>query len=75
MTSPPGLQTIAIQILPNISQSKENQTMKFGQWIEYNETNIFLHKLCIKWGRETSSEPLFYFLKNGNMRWKQVAAA
>ena len=25
-----GLQTIAILILPNISQSKGNQTMKFG---------------------------------------------
>ena len=33
--SQPGLQTIAIHTLPNISQSKGNQTMKFGQ-IEYN---------------------------------------
>ena len=31
MTSQPGLQTIAIHILPDISQSKCNQTMKFGQ--------------------------------------------
>ena len=31
MTSRPGLQTIAIQLFPNISQSKGNQTMKFGQ--------------------------------------------
>ena len=30
MTSQPGLQTIAIHIFPNISQSKGNQTMKFG---------------------------------------------
>ena len=37
MTSQPGLQTIAIHILPIISQSKGNQTMKFGQLIEYNE--------------------------------------
>ena len=28
MTSQPGLQTIAIHILPNISQSKGNQTIK-----------------------------------------------
>ena len=42
MTSQPGLQTIAIHILPNISQSKEHQTMKFGQLIEYNKRNIFL---------------------------------
>ena len=41
MKSQPGLQTIAIHILPNISQSKGNQTMKFGQFIEYKEVNIF----------------------------------
>ena len=48
MTLEPGLQTIAIQILPNISQSKGNQAMKFGQLIEYNKRNIFLQKLCGK---------------------------
>ena len=42
MTSQPGKQTIAIHILPNISQSKDNETMKFGQLIEYNMRNIFL---------------------------------
>ena len=31
MTSQTGLQIIAIYILPNISQSKGNQTMKFGK--------------------------------------------
>ena len=43
MTSQPGLQTIAIHILSYISQSKDdNQTMKFGQLIEYNEEkNLF----------------------------------
>ena len=41
MTSQPGLQTIAIHVLPKISQSKGNQTMKFGQLIEYNKRNIF----------------------------------
>ena len=45
MMSQPGLQTIAIHILPNISQSKGNQTMKFGQLIEYNKRNNFLPKL------------------------------
>ena len=44
----PGLETIAIHILPNISQSKSNQTMKFGQLIKYNKKNIFLGKLCQK---------------------------
>ena len=33
MTSHPGYQTITIHILPNISQSKGNQTIKFGQFI------------------------------------------
>ena len=40
MTSQPGLQTIAIHILLNISQPKGNQTMKFGQLIKYNKIKI-----------------------------------
>ena len=70
MKSQPGLQTIAIHILLNISQSKGNQTMKFGQLIEYNKRNIFLQKLCRKWSKETSSRPL-YFLKKiwGESEW------
>ena len=35
MTSQPGQQTIATHILPNISRSKGNRTMKLGQLIEY----------------------------------------
>ena len=42
MTSQLGLKIIVIHILPKISQSKGNQTMKFGQLIEYNKRNIFL---------------------------------
>ena len=42
MTSQPNQQTIAIFILPNISRSKGNETMKFCQLIEYNKINIFL---------------------------------
>ena len=42
MTAQPGLQTIAIHILPNISRSKGNQTMKFVQLIEYDKRNIIL---------------------------------
>ena len=61
MTSQPGLQTIPIHILPNISQSKDNQRKKFGQLTEYNKRNIFLQKLRGKWGRESSSRPLFIF--------------
>ena len=41
MTSQPREKTIAIQILPNISKSKANRTVKFGWIIKYNMTNIF----------------------------------
>ena len=45
MTSQSGLQTMAINILPNISQSKDNQTLKFGQLIEYNKIFFFKNYL------------------------------
>ena len=44
MTLQSGLQLNLIHILPNISQSKGNQTMKSGQSIEHNKKNIFLQK-------------------------------
>ena len=44
MTSQPGYQTTAVHVLPNISRSKGNQTMKFGQLIEHNMRNIFIGK-------------------------------
>ena len=58
MSSQPGLQTIAINILPNISRSKGNETMKFGQLIEYNMRNIFVEKSYSKCGGETIPRPL-----------------
>ena len=58
----------------HISQSKGNQTMKFGQLIEHNTRNIFLQKLWGKLGRVASSRPL-YFFKKLNMRWKQVVCS
>ena len=63
MTSQPSYQTIVIHILPNISWSKCNQSMKLGQLIESNKRNIVIQKLYRKWGRETSSRPLFIFYK------------
>ena len=48
MTSQTGKQIIAIHILPNISRSKDNQAMKFGQLIKYNVGNIFPKKSCRK---------------------------
>ena len=47
--------------MPNISQSKGSQTMKFHQLIEYNR-NIFLQKLCRKCGVETI--PRLFFKKS-----------
>ena len=63
MTSQPVKQTIAVCILPNISisQSKGNHTMKFSQLIECNKINVFLQKSYRKWGKGTSSRPLFVF--------------
>ena len=49
--------------------------MKFDQLIEYNKINIFLQKLSRKWGKKTSSRPLFILLKKLNMRWKQVVCS
>ena len=46
-----------MHILPNISRSKDNQTMKFGQWIEYNMKNIFVEKSYTECGRETIPRP------------------
>ena len=48
MTSQPGLQAIAVHLLPNISKSEDNQTNKFGRLIEYNKGNMFFQKLCGK---------------------------
>ena len=59
--SQPDLETITIHILPNFLQSKENQGIKFGQLIEYNNRNIFLQKLRRKWGKESSSRSLSIF--------------
>ena len=57
VTSQSGKQTIAIHILPYISRTKDNQTVEFGQLIEYNMKKIFLEKSYPKWRRETSPKP------------------
>ena len=50
-------------MLPNISRSKGNQMMKFGQLIEYNIKYIFLEKSCTKFGEETIPRPFSGKLK------------
>ena len=59
MASQTGKQVITIHILPNISWSTFNQTMKFGQLIEYNMRNIFLEKSYAKYGGEVSPRPFY----------------
>ena len=44
MASQTGKQIITIHILFNITKSKCNQTMKFGQLIEYNMKKILLEQ-------------------------------
>ena len=63
MTSPLGKQAIAVHILLNISKSKGNETMKFGQLIEYNMRNIFLEKSYTNVTEKLPPDP---FLKNEN---------
>ena len=41
MPSQPGQQKFITYILPDISRSKGNQTMKLRRLIEYNKMNIF----------------------------------
>ena len=44
-------------MLPKISRSRDNQTVKFGQLIEYNMRKIFLEKSYAKCGGETIPKP------------------
>ena len=47
-----------MHILPNITRSKGNQTMKFGQLIEYNLKKIFVEKSYKKCASETITTSL-----------------
>ena len=44
----------------NISRSKDNQTMRFGQLIQYNIRNIFLKKIHKKCRNLWNSSVIFY---------------
>ena len=59
MTQRAGQHIIAIHISPNVSRSKSNKTMKFGQLIEYNMRNIFLEKLYTKYDEDASPRPFY----------------
>ena len=60
MTSQAGLQTIAIHTLPNILQSKGNQTIKLGQLIEYNEKYFFCKNYAENEARRIVPDLLFF---------------
>ena len=65
MTSQPGKQTVAIQILANISKSKGNQTMKCGKLINCNMMNIFIGTSYTKCDAEAITRP---FSKKSKLR-------
>ena len=46
-------------ILPNISRSKGNQPMKFGQLIDYNIRISFIEKSCTKCSEESNPRPFY----------------
>ena len=50
-------------MLPNSSRSKGNQTMKFGQLVDYNMRNNFPEKSYSKCGGETCPRPFSEKLK------------
>ena len=66
MTSQRGYQTIAIHILPNVSQSKVNQTMKYGQLIEHDK--YFSSKIIQKMRQGDLFQTSLYFFKKLNIR-------
>ena len=69
MTSQPGKQIISINILSNNSRITGNQTIKFGQLIEYNIKNIFLEKSFKKCRGELFPDP---FLKTQNCAYLPI---
>ena len=46
-------------MLPNISRSRGNQTLKFGQLTECNRIIFFLEKLHAECRREASPRPFY----------------
>ena len=63
MASQTRTQIITIYILPNISRRKGNQTMTFGQLIEYNMRNGFLQNHVETETGRLLPEPFSFFKK------------
>ena len=60
MASKTGKQIITIRRFSNISRSKSNQAIKFGQLIEYNRGKFFFKKIMQKM-KQTLVPDLFCF--------------
>ena len=58
-----GQQIVTIYILPNISRSEGNKTIKFGHLIEHNMRNIFLENSHTKCGGEASPRTSYQIIK------------
>ena len=54
--------TITTNTLPNISRSKYNETMNFGQFMEYSKRNIFFKNHAENEARRLVTD-FFSFLK------------
>ena len=63
MTPQAGKQTIAIQVLPDISRNKSSQTMEFGKLIKHNITNISPEKSNTNCNLETIPRPFLQILE------------
>ena len=62
---------ITTWFLPNISRSKNNQAMKFGQLTEYNMKNIFVEKLYTKYAGQTIPRPFTQYKAFLKAIWNQ----
>ena len=67
LTTQPGQQTITIHILPKILRSKVNQTLKFGQAIEYNN-KYFSSKIMQKRRQGDQFQTSICFIKKLYMK-------
>ena len=74
ITSQTDQQIIAIHILPITSRSISNQTMKFGQLIEYNLRNIFLEQSYAKCGGGANPSVVYKKIKNEHIldQWSKI---
>ena len=52
-----------MQILPNISKSNDDQTMKFGQLLKYNMRNSFLQDHAENETQRLVPDPFLFFKK------------